>query len=298
MKDRFGRPTRSIRISITERCNQNCYYCHREGQPFAPGEMTPGEVERIMMVGSELGMEHVKFTGGEPLVRDDILDIVGASVRYMKDISLTTNGTLLAPIAGKLREAGLHRINISLDTLDAKRYENITGKNMLPQTLQGIRSAVSAGLHPVKVNIVVLADTSRDDVFDTIGEIWKMGAKPQVIEPIGSDDLCSGEISRIEQYFASRAVDVRERTMHKRKIYTLETNDGGKEVEVVRPMHNTVFCSNCTRIRVTSGGLLKPCLMHNEGLVDILGLMREGASFEELKDIFREAIMNRAPYWR
>lgn len=298
MEDRFGRPTRSIRISITQRCNQNCHYCHGEGQLGDVSEMTPQEIEKIISVAARLGMKSVKYTGGEPLVRDDLVDIIRMSRDHMSDISLTTNGTLLCGVVGELCSAGLDRVNISLDTIQRARYRDITGRDQLSMALSGIRSAVEVGLSPVKVNVVVLEDSSVDDVMNTMEQIWGMGAKPQLIEPIFSADTTSGKISWIEKVLARKSVGETERKMHKRKIYTLFVQGEEKEVEVVRPMHNSRFCANCTRIRVTSNGFIKPCLMHNDGLVDILGPIRQGASLGALENIFTKAVMNRAPYWK
>lgn len=307
MKDPYGRPLNSIRISVTRKCNLRCRYCHNEGQPRVSEEMTPEEIEKILIVAGGLGVEKVKFTGGEPLVRKDIADVIRRASDQMEEVSLTTNGTLLAPAAAELAEAGLARVNVSLDSLNAELYRRITGKDMLARVLKGIRSAVEAGLYPVKVNIVVLADSSREDLFNTIERVWALGGRPQVIEVLGACGKARDNIDDLEKEIASAAVKVRERSMQKRKIYVIEEENGGggsertitrKKVEFVRPMHNTRFCGNCTRIRVTSGGMLKPCLMHNEGLVDILTPVREGAAPEELREIFARAVYNRKPYWK
>ena len=242
MKDRFGRPVKHIRISINDDCNLDCFYCHREGQIDSTKKMSPVEIEKILMVAKELGISRVKITGGEPLIRKDLPDIIRRASKYMSDVSLTTNGTLLGPLAEILHEAGLNRVNISLDTLDGNRYGKITGKDLHGKVLDGISAAVRAGLHPVKINIVALFDSSMD-----------------------------------EKHISSLAISERERKVQGRKIYTMEDEDNNlKDVEVVRPMHNTRFCSKCSRIRVTCDGLLKPCLMHNEGLVDALTPIRRG----------------------
>lgn len=298
MKDPYGRPVKSIRISVTEDCNLNCIYCHNEGQPPSKTIMFPEEIEKILSIARMFGIRDVKFTGGEPLLRKDIIDIVKLATKHMDDVSLTTNGTLLAPIAEKLRGAGLNRINISLDSSDRKKYKEITGKDMLEQVLNGINAAVAVGLYPVKVNIVALSD-NINDLMKTVRDVWKMNAMPQIIELVNMGNINHSNILHVEEFIASQAIKVRERNMHRRKVYTLEDDNGcPKEIEIVRPMHNTEFCARCTRIRVTSGGLLKPCLMHNQGLVDILTPLREGKEMEELVALFERAIMNRFPYWR
>jgi len=299
MKDPFGRPVNSIRISINDECNLNCFYCHREGQIDSTKKMSPGEIEKILMVAKELGISRVKLTGGEPLIRKDLPHIIRRASEYMSDVSLTTNGTLLGPLAETLHEAGLNRVNISLDTLDGNRYGKITGKHLLEKVLDGISAAVGSGLHPVKINIVALSDSSKDELMKIVRIVWRLGAIPQIIEIVDMNSAGYPDISDIENHISSLAVSVRERDIQSRKIYAMEDEDKKvKDVEIVRPMHNTRFCSKCSRIRVTCDGLLKPCLMHNEGLVDILSPIRRGESVEELTKLFYEVIMNRYPYWR
>ncbi len=299
MNDSFGRPVHHIRISINDDCNLNCFYCHREGQIDSTKKMSPGEIEKILMVAKELGISRVKFTGGEPLIRKDLPDIIRRASKYMTDVSLTTNGTLLGPIAKILRDAGLNRINISLDTLDENRYMKITGKKLLGRVLDGLSAAVSSGLHPVKINIVAFSDSTTDELMKIVREAWRRGGIPQIIEQVDMNSAGYPDISEVENHISSLAVSERERDVQSRKIYTLKDNENNlKDVEIVRPMHNTLFCSKCSRIRVTCDGFLKPCLMHNDGLVDILTPMREGKSTEELTKLFYEVIMNRYPYWR
>ncbi len=298
LKDRYGRPVESIRVSLTTRCNLSCFYCHNEGQVDTKEEMTAEEIEKILRVASKLDINQVKFTGGEPLLRNDILEIVKAGRKYMQDVSMTTNGTLLADIAGKLKKAGLNRINISMDSADRKRYEEITGKDMLDRVMEGIKKAVETGLHPVKVNVVAFPDY-MDDLMKTIEKIWELGAMPQIIETInvGRNDKIYA-IDEVESRISSMAVGMRERKLHRRKIYSIPHNGSIREVEIVRPTHNSRFCQSCNRIRLTSDGKLKPCIMHNKGLVDIITPIRNGADDDEIKKLFRKAVENRFPYWR
>ncbi len=295
--DRYGRPVKSIRVSLTSRCNLSCFYCHNEGQIAMGNEMTADEIEILLKVASNLDIKSVKFTGGEPLLRKDIIDIVARASKYMEDVAITTNGTLLAPIARKLKEAGLKRINISLDTIDRRKYREITGKDMLNDVLNGIKEAVKARLNPVKVNIVAISPL--EEIMETVRMIWKLGAMPQIIEMVNIGNGNGDNISHIEEYIASRAIKTRHRYMHRRRIYTLLDDEGNeKEVEVVRPVHNSAFCAACTRLRVTSDGKLKPCLMHNNGLVDVITPVRNGASMHEIEKLFERAVENRKPYWR
>ena len=299
MKDLHDREIRNIRISVNDECNLHCYYCHHEGQLPENGQMSPKEIGKILTLSRELGMKKVKFTGGEPLLREDIFEIIKHASGMMEDVSLTTNGAFPGVTAVQLQKAGLNRINISLDTINKERYAKITGDDRLASVLDFIKASVDAGLFPVKINIVWLEDSTFKDLMETIKYIWERGAKPQVIELVDMDDKSQTRFTEVEEKIAELAVDVKERAMHRRKIYFLKDVKGElKEVEVVRPMHNTEFCANCSRLRVTSGGQLKPCLMHNEGLVDLLGPIRKGAGDKELIELFKLAINNRYPYWR
>lgn len=252
--------------------------------------MSVEEIEKIMEIAGTLDITKVKVTGGEPLVRKDIFDIVRVCSKYMEEVSLTTNGTLLAPIAQALKDSGLVRVNVSLDTFDPELYGELTGSHMLEDVISGISAAIKADLNPVKLNIVVLPMYEPEELFEITKKAWALGAVPQLIEPIG-DGVKS--IDEVEDFFSAKAHFMKERAMHRRKNYFLKEG----KVEFVRPMHNQRFCAHCTRLRVTGGGLLKPCLMHREGEVDILGSIRAGESDELLKKIFEKAINNRRPYW-
>lgn len=253
--------------------------------------MTVEEIDKIMEIAGNLDINKVKITGGEPLIRKDIIDIVRVCAKHMDEVSMTTNGVLLAPMAPQLKEAGLDRVNVSLDTFDPKLYSELTGYHMLEEVLSGIKAAIEADLTPVKLNIVVLPIYKPEELYGIVKKVWDLGAVPQLIEPIG-DDVKS--IDAIEEYFSQKAHFMKERSMHRRKNYFFEEG----KVEFVRPMHNKKFCKYCTRLRVASNGGLKPCLMHNEGVVDILKPIKEGKDNEILTKIFEEAINNRRPYWK
>ncbi len=298
MKDTYGRPLENIRISVNEDCNLDCYYCHNEGQPHSDRGMTPEEIGRLLRVAAGLGVRGVKLTGGEPLCRSDLVEIVEVASGILEEVSLTTNGTMLGRLARPLKEAGLARVNVSLDTLDRERFRRITGHDSVDLVLEGIGAAVAAGLSPVKVNIVALADSGVDDLTGTARAVWAMGAMPQIIEMVA--DKGSEQYAMVEDYVITHAAGVRQRGMQNRRIYTVEDGEGSGrwDVELVGPVGNTNFCAACNRLRVTSGGMVKPCLMHNDGLVDVLTPMREGATDDELRDLFVTAVNNRVPYWR
>ncbi|ADT83906.1 GTP 3',8-cyclase MoaA [Thermococcus barophilus] len=302
--DRFGRPVTNLRISVTEECNLSCFYCHREGQMKGKRQMTPQEIERIVKVASNLGIKKVKLTGGEPTIRSDIVEIVKRIRPYVVDLSMTTNGTVMHRLAEELRAAGLDRVNISLDTLDREKYKKITGFDVLPWVLKGIEKSVKL-FKLVKLNMVVMRDLNHEEIWDMINYAAKIGAVLQLIEIEVPREMTESwffkryfyPLKPLEDEFSKKAVEIRERRMHRRKKYFIPTENGIAEVEVVRSMHNTVFCANCTRIRLTSDGYLKTCLLRRDDLVDILTPIRNGATDEELIEIFKQAIMLRRPYW-
>jgi cyclic pyranopterin phosphate synthase len=304
--DRFGRPVTNLRISLTLDCNYRCFFCHREGQTSGTSlEMTPGEIERLVRIASHLGIRKVKLTGGEPTVRDDIVEIVRRIKPYVVDLSMTTNGSRMKELSRPLAKAGLDRVNISLHSLKPDVYRRITGVDMLDAVLEGVEEAVRY-LSPVKLNMTVMKGLNEGEVWDMIRFAAKTGAVLQLIELEAPRELEETGFFRkyfyplkpIEEELEKMAVDTRERRMHRRKKYIIPTETGTAEVEVVRSMHNTVFCANCTRLRVTSSGSFKTCLLRRNDTVNFLTAMRNGASDAEIVDILRRAVLMREPYWR
>ncbi len=304
MKDDYGRPLTSLRISVTQACDLDCFYCHREGCEVEERKMSPEEIEKLVEIGIEFGIEKVKITGGEPLVRDDIVEIIEAvSQPKIEDVSITTNGVKLSEKVEELREAGLDRANISLDTLDSSVYEEITGKRVLGKVLEGIEKAKDAGLHPVKLNTLVLDGVNdRDEIDELIEYSLSTGAILQLIEleevlPENGEAYRKyhKDLDPIEEKIKEEAKDVDTRwMMQARRKYLME---GGGEVEIVNPMHNSEFCKYCTRLRMTSGGYLKPCLMRNDNLVDALTPVRNGNE-NEIREAYETAIKRREPYFK
>jgi cyclic pyranopterin phosphate synthase len=260
------------------------------------------EIERIVEVAAGEGVRRVKLTGGEPLLRKDVFDLVGriSSIPGIEEVSMTTNATLLADTAGELKEAGLKRVNTSLGSLVPERYKKITGFDELDSTLSGIDEAVRVGLNPVKINMVLLRDLNDDEFWDLVKFSRDKGAILQVIEFVDLVDNAvfqryHADVEPLENELQRRAERIITRDMHKRKKYFLP---GGAEVEIVRPVHNSDFCSNCTRIRLTSDGKLKPCLMRNDNLVDVAEPLRRGADSKTLRELFLKAVELREPYYR
>lgn len=257
MRDGFGRGITSLRISVTQHCNLTCAYCHREGEDGARRTMSAEEITRIVRSMAERGVRYVKVTGGEPLMREDIVDIVYdiSHVPGIKEVSMTTNGTLLRQHASHLAEAGLKRINIGCDSLAStillKNARNIQ---------RGLSAAKEAGLDPIKLNMVVLKGVNDHEIGDMIEFAGKQGVILQIIEliPNGNEEYFRryyASLAPVEQELAREAELVVRRKMHGRRQYYL----GHAVVEVVRP-HREEFCRNCTRVRVTSDGRIKPCL--------------------------------------
>jgi cyclic pyranopterin phosphate synthase len=301
--DKFERPLISLRISITNRCNVKCFYCHHDGIVPQNYEMSSNEMQRIVKVAKEIGIEKIRLSGGEPLIRDDIIDIVTkiSSVGF-RDISLTTNGVLLDKYAVALYNAGLTRVNVSFDTLNPETYKLITKRNYMELAKKGIEKAVKAGLNPVKVNMVVMKGINDSEIWDMFQFCKDTCAILQLIELLKTENCQESEffdeyhydIRELEDELSKISNRVKTRKfMQDRKKYFVK----GGEIEIVRPMDNTEFCKNCTRLRITPDGKIKPCLLRNDNLVDLIEPMRKGFSDEELKKVFLKAIENREPYF-
>ena len=302
IKDNFGRPVENIRISVTRKCNFRCIYCHQEGQPpnFTV-EMSAEEIERIVRVAASLGVWGVKLTGGEPLLRSDIIEIVQriSSIPGIRDVSITTNGFFLTQYAEQLKEAGLSRVNVSLDTLNPRKFKMITGVDAHENVVRGVIEAAKADLNPVKVNMVLLKGINENEVGDMIKFARENQLILQIIEleRANEDEFYMRyhvDLNDIEGKLRERAAKIIVRRMHHRRKYILNE---GVEVEIVRPMHNSEFCLHCNRIRLTSDGKLKPCLFRNDNLVDLLGPMEEGASDKHLRELFIKAVKMRKPFF-
>lgn len=298
MKDGFGRPLTSLRVSITSRCNLRCFYCHHEGH-VSGEELTPEELGKAVELAMELGVRKVKLTGGEPLLREDVVEVVRAVAKpSIQEVSLATNGTLLEGLAEELKQAGLSRVNVGLDTLDPKTFKRITGKPWLRRVLAGVEAALEAGLKPVKINMVVLAGVNEEEVERMYEFASKRGAVLQLIELVDAGWKCFPryhlDLGEVERRFAQRALRVETRwQMHARRKYLLPEG----RVEFVRPMHNSEFCSHCTRLRLTADGKLKPCLLRDDNLVDLLTPLRAGNE-EGARRAFKLAVERREPYFR
>lgn len=299
--DLYNRPVYNIRISITSKCNLKCFYCHSEGfNKVNDEELTVDEIGAIANLAASYGVKTIKLTGGEPLCRNDIIEIVHSisSIDGLKEVSLVTNGQLLKDYASRLKVAGLKRVNISLPTLDPIKYRKITGGGNIANVLEGIREACNAGLNPVKINMVLLKGINENEVDDMISYSAKVGALLQIIElePVRILPKLYDEyhepVDELESMLLKRAKNVYFRDdMHKRKVFELDST----KVEVVHPIENSEFCANCNRLRVTYNGAFKPCLMVTGNEVEAK-IYLKNKDYNGLRLAFLKAVMLRKPY--
>ena len=303
--DTYGRPVNYLRISLTQRCNHTCFFCHSEGEESADTEMTPAEIERLVQLAVNHGVTRVKLTGGEPLLRDDILEIIHRISPLVQDLSLTTNGTLLESMALDLKKAGLNRVNVSLHSLDSMTFREVTGSTSLPSVKRGITKAVEVRLTPLKINMTLLKTLNESEIRSMLEFAAETGAVLQLIElqdvptePVSSLGEYRVDLVLLENHFEQIATDIVQRTLHGRKHYTIQLPQATVVVEIIRSMHNSNFCRFCTRLRVTSDGKLKPCLYRNDNLIPIRSILSNYKNENELLQAYKAAVGVREPYWR
>ncbi len=303
LADDFGREVTGVRVSLTDRCNFDCIYCHNEGLGDTRGPMEPGENEmgtedvvRFLEVVEEYGVEKVKFTGGEPMLREDLEEIIRRTPDSM-ETSMTTNGTFLPGRAEDLKAAGLDRVNVSQDALDPDDFAAVTKSGAYDQVMEGVRAAVDAGLDPVKLNMVVFTHTAGyvEEMVEYVAE--NEGLQLQLIEympELTGKPEWNIDIQRVHDWLADLADRVEHREMHDRRRYYVgeDGDDPGGMVEIVDPVENESFCANCGRVRVTHEGYLKGCLNRNDDLRSMGEMTRE-----EIAETFETVVANRVPYY-
>ncbi len=297
LEDEFGREVSQVRVSLTDRCNFDCVYCHNEGLGDTRGPMDPREHEmdaddviRFLEVAREFDVEKVKFTGGEPMLRDDLEEIIRRVPEGM-EASMTTNGSMLPGRAAALREAGLERVNVSQDALDPEAFKEVTLSGAYDSVIEGVKAAVDADLKPVKLNMVVFEQTA-EHVEDMVHYVAQNdGLRLQLIEfmpeLVGKPEWAI-DIDRVHDWLREKADRVDVRDMHHRNRYWVN----GGMVEIVDPVENEDFCANCHRVRVTHDGKLKGCLNRTDDLRS-MGEMAKA----EIRETFRETVANRVPYY-
>jgi cyclic pyranopterin phosphate synthase len=301
ISDSFQRPINYLRISVTDRCNLRCVYCMPEDGVALMSHydiLSYEEIFTVVKAAAELGVNKVRLTGGEPLVRAGLADLVRllAGIEDIKDLSLTTNGILLAGHAVELKEAGLMRVNVSLDTLQPERFQRITRRGRLEDTLNGIEVARRVGLNPVKINMVVMAGLNDDEVADFALKTVRDGWHVRFIElmPTNGDFPVSRLVS---------AEEIRKRIEPLGALEPWRTDVGNGPAKYFRlpGASGTVgfitpvtehFCYRCNRLRLTADGKLRPCLL-NENEIDLREPLRGGASAAELKRLIEKAIADK-----
>lgn len=304
--DNYGRQVSSLRVQVNTTCNFNCFFCHMEGTGVHANQMSADEIISIIKVAHSFGVNRVKFTGGEPTLRRDIVEIVRKTRSIMDgEISMTTNGSRLPEIASDLKAAGLDRINVSLHSIDRSGFQFITGVDFLQAALEGIRAAQQADLTPVKVNFVALKGINIDQIERMIQLSSEENFTLQIIEYEvpreleGSEDYSKYHfpLEQLEKELQERSNRVDHNKLHDRPLFHIPVGKQEARVEIVRPMRNYHFCDNCTRLRVTSTGQLKPCLMRDDNYTEILKHVRSG-NIDDASKAFKESVRKREPYWK
>ncbi len=293
--DSFQRGISYLRISVTDRCNLRCVYCMPpEGVPLVPHQeiMSFEEILLVVRTACDLGINKIRITGGEPLVRSGIIDLVRmiSAVEGIQDISMTTNGTLLAEYVEDLVDAGLHRINISLDTLKYERFKQITRTGDLAHALKGIQAAMKAGLNPVKINMVPMQGINDDEIIDFARMTIEAGWHVRFIELM--------PMNRSAEFVPSGVLRKKIESLGPLEPFRGIKGNGAARYFRLPSARGTVgfispvsepFCEECNRLRLTSTGLLLPCLFSFEG-VDIKTPIRKGAADQDLKNLIAVAI--------
>ena len=304
LRDSWGREIKSVRVSVTDKCNFRCTYCMpAEGLQWLGREeiLTFEEIARIVRVLARLGVEEVRLTGGEPLVRRDVPALVGmlSRINGVRDLSLTTNGVLLDRLAGSLVDAGLRRINVSLDTLNHVRFAEITRRDALDAVLRGLEEAERyPELRPIKVNCVAVKGFTETEV-PALAELARR--KPYVVRfiefmPLDADEawkeddvLTGGEIRAIIEERYGPLVELPAKASSTARRFRFA--DGIGELGFVNPVSEP-FCSSCDRIRLTADGQLRTCLFSRREW-DLKSRLREGVTDEQLTDLIRFAVRHK-----
>ncbi len=304
MLDKFNREINYLRVSITDRCNLHCRYCRpKEGISLQGHDdiLRYEEIIRVVSVAVKMGLVKVRVTGGEPLVRRGCVDFLSRlkKIEGLQDISLTTNGILLEEFAQKIFDAGISRINISLDSLNRDKYSHITNGGDLDAVLRGIARAEEVGFSPIKINTVVIKGFNDDEALDFVRlaldkpfqvrfiELMRVGQQTN-LDDVGDYMPTSQLIDRIKKKYELEPIkNKKKRFDGPARIFKIKGGRG--EIGFINPVSDH-FCSTCNRLRLTSDGKLRVCLL-NEKEVDLKKALRENCSDEELEGLFREAVL-------
>ncbi len=297
--DGYGRGITNLRISVTDRCNLRCVYCMPAEPEWMPQPeiLTFEEIERIVRVAVSLGITDFRITGGEPTARKNLPDLIRrvASVPGVKDLAMTTNGILLKKLARPLREAGLHRLNVSLDTLRGERFVHIARRGGFERVQEGIEEADRAGFRPLKINMVVLRGVNDDEVLDFAGMARTRPWQVRFIEfmPLDGDNAWTRDQvvpakEILDRIHAKWPLDLVAQGPLTDPARIFRFRDGAGDIGVIASVSEP-FCFACDRIRVTPDGKLRTCLF-STWETDVKGPMRAGASDAEVAAVVRAAV--------
>jgi len=301
--DSFGRTINNLRVSVTDQCNFRCIYCMpEEGMVFQPKEeiLTFKEITRVIRIVSTLGISKIRLTGGEPTVRKDLPVLISmiSEIPGIKDMAMTTNGFFLKKMSRALREAGLPRINVSLDTLDEEKFKQMTRRDVLHKVIEGLEEATRYFQLPIKINVVAMKGYTEDDILDFALLARTKPYQIRFIEfmPLDADRTWSRDqvltgkeiIDRIDSKWPLEAVT---RSNQREPADLFRFKDGPGEIGLIASVSEP-FCGSCNRIRLTADGKLRTCLFSlNE--TDIKEPLRTGASDVDIADLFIEAVKNK-----
>ena len=298
--DTYGRVHRDLRISVTDRCNFRCQYCMpEEGMEWTPREdlLTFEEIERLASIlVNKFGIESIRLTGGEPTVRANLSKLIEKLSKLDVDLSLTTNGATLPLVASDLYNAGLDRINISLDTLDRQRFESLTRRDNLDQVLNGIEIAKSVGFDPVKVNMVVMKGVNDDEVLDFVSYGRTNGVIVRFIEfmPLDADETWEkSKVMSQKEILAliSSHYDLEPLSRGSSPAARWKFTDGPGEIGIIATV-SEAFCDSCDRIRLTADGKFRNCLFAIDEY-DVRKLLRDNAGDEEIIKLFSHGVKHK-----
>jgi cyclic pyranopterin phosphate synthase len=311
LTDRFGRVATDLRVSLTDRCNLRCTYCMpAEGLAWLPRDeqLTDDEVIRLVRIGVEmLGIKDVRFTGGEPLIRRGIVGMIAtvAQLSPRPDIMVTTNGIGLERLAGPLRDAGLDRINVSLDTLDPERFHTLTRRDRHADVLRGLRAAAEAGLTPVKINTVLMRGVNEDEAPALLRFALRYGYQLRFIEQMPLDAqhqwdrhemITAQEILAALEPFGLQPDSVSRGTAPAETWLVPGHFDAAGEPARVGVIGSVTrpFCGDCDRTRLTADGQIRNCLFATEES-DLRKLLRGGADDEDIASAWQAAMLGKRP---
>lgn len=301
MQDGFGRKIDYLRLSVTDRCDFRCTYClPRSHRGFATPQswLSPAELARLCKVFCDLGIRHIRLTGGEPLVRPELPEIASKLGRLpgLKELSLSTNASRMAKFADQLRHAGVTRLNISLDSLDPKRFQELTGGE-LQKVIDGIDAARAAGFAPLKINMVMMRGVNDHEVFDMVEFCRDRELTLRLIEtmPVGAGGMQAQHnylpLSEVEQQLRQRYL-LKEAAMHGSGPARYFQLDGSKlRIGFITPKSQH-FCATCNRVRLSVQGVLYLCL-GQEHKVELGSMMRRGADDRQLQAAILEGLANK-----